>query len=159
MPLFPDATQPLLLSDVVGDESSLLFSPAKGWTRRDIVLFSLESAGWIGFSITWAYLFVLPLCGGLFHCECVWIWDKSAGCLAAPRADNCPFCGSGKLDAASFVPQWGVVPLMLAAALLMRYKKPQMYIMRLFVVIVVFFGFVFAAALIFELASGYPHFL
>jgi hypothetical protein len=121
MPLFPDATQPLLLSEVIGQDSSLQTVALKGWTRRDIILFSIESAGWIGFSVAWAYLFVLPLCGKLFHCECVWLWDKSAGCLAVSRAQSCPFCGSGKLDAASFIPQWGVVPIMVAAALLMRY--------------------------------------
>ena len=31
--------------------------------------------------------------------------------------------------------------------------------MRLFVVLVVFFVFVFMASVIFELASGYPHFM
>ena len=123
MPFFSDATQPLLLSDVTGEAESLQNTSDIGWKRRrDIILFSIESAGWIGFSAAWAFLFVLPFCGKLFHCKCSWIWDSSRECLAVPRADSCPFCGSGRLNAASFIPQWGVVPIMVAAALLMRYE-------------------------------------
>lgn len=111
--------EPLLLSsnrsfNTVESQFSFPLAP---WQRRDVILFLAESIGWALFSVTWAFLFVLPLCGLMFHCECIWKWKTCT------KPDICPFCGGGTFELSlSLIPQWGVVPIMVAAALLMRYS-------------------------------------
>lgn len=119
--------QSLLLASVSArnDTGSPMFPlfPITPWQRRDVILFILESLGWVLFSVTFSFLFVLPLCGMIFRCDCIWEWDTSEKCTVMMRRETCPFCGRGNggIVSTSLIPQWGVVPLMVGAALLMRY--------------------------------------
>ena len=54
------------------------------------------------FSWGFAWVFLTPYCGALFHCGCTWLWagaaEKCVGALdAACRLHNCPWCSDGRI--------------------------------------------------------------
>ncbi|KAK3272563.1 hypothetical protein CYMTET_19153 [Cymbomonas tetramitiformis] len=114
------------------------------------------------------WVFHNPYCGLLFRCGCTWNWAGGwDGCnVHNPTGPHCPWCAAKKRVAWT-VDNNTVAVLMLAAYFGLVFKQldnvaPSMASKRLKGALIAFGVFLlhgFIAALVFKVATGYPHFI